>query len=354
MAATGVFNSWVTALMKASCCSLRRISRTRKAVLTTTPPMIMASSRMPRKSRIPLRQLSRTQPMYSSRMTEMRPAPSAMKNAMDLRRPATTMTTAYRGAAKADTERVFKRSDLRGFSLNQGGGDLRHAHRFCDAQEFEHLDLDPGGVEFVPGQAVPRRCRVGMVVVMPSFAESHEGHPPVVPGIVARGKAAAAPHMRGGIHQPCGVQAEDHAKEDAPEHQRKAANGKQQEGKRKSRNPVIVIQPNVKPVFSQIGSVLRHHPGVIVIARSGEEPAGVSPPGALIGRVRIAGQVGILVMNSMRGDPGNGSAFQGQRAADGEKILEAHRHLVGPVGVQAMVAHADSQAGGHPVEDNRG
>ena len=33
MDATGVFNSWVTALMKASCCSFRRISRTRKMVL---------------------------------------------------------------------------------------------------------------------------------------------------------------------------------------------------------------------------------------------------------------------------------------------------------------------------------
>ena len=38
--ATGVFSSWVTALMNASCCSLRRISRTRKIVLSTTPVMM--------------------------------------------------------------------------------------------------------------------------------------------------------------------------------------------------------------------------------------------------------------------------------------------------------------------------
>ena len=63
MDATGVFSSCVTALMKASCCSLRRISRTRKMVLRTTPAMIIIISRIPRTSRIPVRQLSRTQPM---------------------------------------------------------------------------------------------------------------------------------------------------------------------------------------------------------------------------------------------------------------------------------------------------
>ena len=40
MEAIGVFNSWVTALMKLSCCSLRRISRTRKPVLRISPRMI--------------------------------------------------------------------------------------------------------------------------------------------------------------------------------------------------------------------------------------------------------------------------------------------------------------------------
>ena len=46
--ATGVFSSWVTALMNASCCSLRRISRTRKMVLSTTPVMMSGKARRPR------------------------------------------------------------------------------------------------------------------------------------------------------------------------------------------------------------------------------------------------------------------------------------------------------------------
>ncbi len=40
MEAIGVFNSCVTALMKLSCCSLRRISRTRKMVFKVTPAMM--------------------------------------------------------------------------------------------------------------------------------------------------------------------------------------------------------------------------------------------------------------------------------------------------------------------------
>ena len=40
---------------------------------------------------MPVCQRSSTQPMYSRTMTEISPAPSAMKNAIDLRRPATTI-----------------------------------------------------------------------------------------------------------------------------------------------------------------------------------------------------------------------------------------------------------------------
>ncbi len=78
MEATGVFNSCVTALMNASCCSLRRISRTMEMVLTTTPKMMIDTSRMPRASRMPVRQLRSTQPTYKIRMTVIRQTPNAI------------------------------------------------------------------------------------------------------------------------------------------------------------------------------------------------------------------------------------------------------------------------------------
>ena len=55
-----------------------------------------------------VRQLSSTQPMYSSRMTEISPAPSAMKNAIDFRRPATTMTPAYAGNVESGEQPVVE------------------------------------------------------------------------------------------------------------------------------------------------------------------------------------------------------------------------------------------------------
>ena len=42
--------------MNAPCCSLRRTSRTRKIVFSTTPLMMTTGSRTPEKSKMPLRQ----------------------------------------------------------------------------------------------------------------------------------------------------------------------------------------------------------------------------------------------------------------------------------------------------------
>src|SRR5437763_370356 len=91
MEAIGVFNSCETALMKASCCSLRRISRTRKIVLSMRPAMMTPKKTTPSTSRATLRQLSRIQLTFSARASPTRHAPSVMKNAMDLRWPLSLM-----------------------------------------------------------------------------------------------------------------------------------------------------------------------------------------------------------------------------------------------------------------------
>src|ERR1051326_5726112 len=83
----GVFSSWVTALMKASCCSLRRISRTRKMGLRTSPAMMALKKTMPRTSSAAVRQLSRIQLTLSAHASPTRHAPSVMKKATDLRWP---------------------------------------------------------------------------------------------------------------------------------------------------------------------------------------------------------------------------------------------------------------------------
>ena len=47
----GVFNSWVMAFRKLSCCSFRRTSRTRKMVLRITPAMMTGKKITPENQR---------------------------------------------------------------------------------------------------------------------------------------------------------------------------------------------------------------------------------------------------------------------------------------------------------------
>ena len=62
MEAMGVFSSCVTALIKLSCCSLSRISRTRKLVFRISPAMMATKKITPKKNSTPSRQLRMIQP----------------------------------------------------------------------------------------------------------------------------------------------------------------------------------------------------------------------------------------------------------------------------------------------------
>src|SRR5438034_5870391 len=143
--ATGVFSSWVTALMNAPCCSFRRISRTRKIVLSTTPVMISGKARTPRISIPAWRQLTMTQPMLSARAPADRQTPRTMKNAMDFRRPP--------DAIRDSIERTTLGGDLFSWRLAH----LRGLDVPDEPDRLEQPEREPRGVEFVPGEAVAGR-----------------------------------------------------------------------------------------------------------------------------------------------------------------------------------------------------
>ena len=225
---------------------------------------------------------------------------------------------------------------------------------FGDPEQPQDLDQKPGRIELVPGQAMARRGRMRVVIVVPAFAEGDQGDPPVVPGIVAGVEAARAPHVRGGVDQPGGVQPEDDRAGKMPHRNSgKSADGAAGSGQDDDRHPVVVVQPDVEAVLRQIGSVLRHHPGVVVIGLAEQDPADVRPEGAIARRMRIARLVGLLMMDAMGGHPEDRPAFERQRAANGKEILEPHRDLIGPMGVQAMIAHADAEPGGEVIQPLR-
>src|ERR1700733_3825335 len=68
----------------------------------------------------------------------------------------------------------------------------------------------------------------------------------------------------------------------------------------------------------------------------------MGPPSAIMGRMRVSLVVAKLVMNTVRGHPEDGSAFQGERAADGQEILQPLGRAVAAMREQPMVAHADA------------
>src|ERR1700723_205189 len=167
MEATGVFNSWVTALIKASCCSLRRISRTRKVVLRTTPTMITRASSEPRNSRMPVCQRSSTQPMYNRTITEISPAPSAIKNATDLRRPATTIVPGY-----------LKRTQESEFRSRNSDGTLRRYKVLGSREREQRADVVTVGVLQRRDIALPQGAGISQTLPPPrkffSVAPHHQ------------------------------------------------------------------------------------------------------------------------------------------------------------------------------------
>src|SRR5579884_2003774 len=230
MEAIGVFSSCVTALMKLSCRSFRRTSRTRKIVFSTTPAINRRKNGIPTSIGQSRRQFRMIQPILSAIATPTRHTPSAMKKIMAGRRRVMRILVWF----IAGKSRILKGMWGRMFLCCAGwprvfGIVLRNLHIACKAHFFKQPDAVIIRVEFIPFQSVARRDGMSVVVVVPAFASGQQGHPPVVARIIAGGEAAGTPHMRGGIDKPCSVKSNNNSKEDAPEHPAPSSYGEQQQ-----------------------------------------------------------------------------------------------------------------------------
>src|SRR2546423_756227 len=93
------------------------------------------------------------------------------------------------------------------------GVELGDLDFFREADLGEEPDAVVVDVELVPGEAMARADRMGVVVVVPAFATGKQSDPPGVAGVIFGFEAAAAEHVGGGVDQPGGVQAEADAQE---------------------------------------------------------------------------------------------------------------------------------------------
>jgi hypothetical protein len=69
--------------------------------------------------------------------------------------------------------------------------------------------------------------------------------------------------------------------------------------------------------------------------------------------MRVAFFISVLVMHTMGGNPRYRAAFQSQRGAYGEDILDPLWCFVTAMGQKAVIAHPDSKAGGNPPQNHR-
>src|SRR5581483_4831703 len=101
-------------------------------------------------------------------------------------------------------------------------------------------DTVPVGINLIPLEPVRGRCGMRMMIVVPAFAKSQEGHPPAVSGKIAGSKAPRSPGMGCRIHQPGRMQEEHGAEEHSPEEPRQAADCEQDDAQYDLRNIVIL------------------------------------------------------------------------------------------------------------------
>ena len=71
------------------------------------------------------------------------------------------------------------------------------------------------------------------------------------------------------------------------------------------------------------------------------------PPRTLTRSVRIAFTIGVLMMDAVRGNPEDGSAFECKGAAPRQEVLDPLVGLVAAMGEQAMIGQADAQRAGY-------
>ena len=90
------------------------------------------------------------------------------------------------------------------------------------------------------------------------------------------------------------------------------------------RQPVVLRQPDVDAVASEVGGVAAEQSGLRVERAAGEDPAGVGPPGAVVRGVRVAFLIGVLVVDAVGGDPEDRTA---SRARQPQAVTKYYSHL---------------------------
>jgi hypothetical protein len=114
---------------------------------------------------------------------------------------------------------------------------------------------------------------------------------------------------------------------------------------------VILAEPDVDGILGEVGSVASQESGFGVQSAAGEDPAGVSPLGAVVWSVGVALVVGVLMMNAMSGYPEDWTALKREAAAHGDEVLDPLGNPVAAMSEQAVIGHADADVDREEIHD---
>ncbi len=116
---------------------------------------------------------------------------------------------------------------------------------------------------------------MSVVVIVPSFAESQQRHPPTVARILAGLEALLAPEVRRRVDEPGRVQADGDAKENPPHHHAPPAEIEERKSQDDEWHKVEAIEPDMEAIFHQVGSVAQEHRIFVLLRGALKNPSDV-------------------------------------------------------------------------------
>jgi MFS family permease len=254
-------------------------------------------------------------------------------------------------------------------SLEMG---IRRHHVGGKADAFQEADGQPGVVDLPPAMAVPRRARIGVVVIVPAFAVGDQPDDEVVAAVLVGLVVPISPHMGHRVDRPRDVPDQDRAYEYA-EHQ----NAQSRHGRRCRRfsrqpgdgeacteehrhlqeidpdQPIMAFERDVEPVAQNVPGIAFVDSQPRELRLMDQDPADVAPEEAGQRRVRVRLFVGELMMAAVNGDPARRRFLQAGHRDDDHGVLEPFGTFQAAMGEKSVIAKVDAEQPAQMGADDR-
>ncbi len=220
--------------------------------------------------------------------------------------------------------------------------------------------------------AVRSAALIGVMIVVPTFAECHGGDPPSVSAVVTRFVVAITPKVTSRIHGPRYMQSKDRSNDYTPDEPRRCdgdaatvaagPNPTEDEARQcddcgmDNINPKphqVLFELEVERVAEHISDISFEVIHAIVSSIFEEEPTHVPPNEIDKGRVRIGLMVAVLMMHSMDRDPSRRRILKSTDAADSHRVFEPLGAFESSMRKQSMIADRNAKTVKQYVGRNR-